>query len=155
MLSPDCETHVRTLMVESVVDYRQDPALANQCRKEVCTRLSSPTFFTRHFLVASYSCKHFSTSRDISQTFVKLLPPKTQELPTGVGSKFPVLSVNDTISRTFYFHPLASYIWVSTAAWHAAVWVQSPARTRHVILGVKTWLSTLEIVNLCFFRRRH
>ena len=44
---------------------------------------------------------------------------------------------------------------VSTFAWHAAGrWFNS--RTRHVsLLGVKTWLSTLEIVYLCVFRRRH
>ena len=44
---------------------------------------------------------------------------------------------------------------VSTSAWHAAGrWFDS--QTRHVsLLGVKTWLSTLEIVYLCVFRRRH
>ena len=38
---------------------------------------------------------------------------------------------------------------VSTSAWHAAGRDSIPARTRHVILGVKTWLSTLETVSLC------
>ena len=44
---------------------------------------------------------------------------------------------------------------VSTSAWHAAGrWFDS--RTRHVsLLGVITWLSTLEIVYLRVFRRRH
>ena len=44
---------------------------------------------------------------------------------------------------------------VSTFAWHAAGrWFDS--RIRHVsLLGVKTWLSKLEIVYLCVFRRRH
>ena len=38
---------------------------------------------------------------------------------------------------------------VSMSAWHAASRGSIPARTRHVILGVKTWLSTLETVHLC------
>ena len=33
---------------------------------------------------------------------------------------------------------------VSTSAWHAIVRGSIPARTRRVILGVKTWLSTLD-----------
>ena len=40
------------------------------------------------------------------------------------------------------------------AAWLVLL-LLSLARTRHVILGVKTWLSTLETVYLCVFRRRH
>ncbi len=44
---------------------------------------------------------------------------------------------------------------VSTSACHAAG-RGSILGTRHVsLLGVKTWLSTLEIVYLCVFRRRH
>ena len=40
---------------------------------------------------------------------------------------------------------------VSTSAWHAAG-QGFDSRTRHVtLLGVKTWLSTLEIVYLCVF----
>ena len=43
---------------------------------------------------------------------------------------------------------------VSTSAWHAAG-QGFDSRTRHVsLLGVKTWLSTLEIVYPCVFRRR-
>ena len=40
---------------------------------------------------------------------------------------------------------------VSTPAWHSGF----DPRTRRVILGVKTWLFTLEIVNLCVFPIRH
>ena len=48
---------------------------------------------------------------------------------------------------------------VNTSAWHAAG-RRFDSRTRYVsLLGVKTWLSTLEIVYLCVFlcvfRRRH
>ena len=43
---------------------------------------------------------------------------------------------------------------VSTPAYHAADRGSNPARTRRDI-GVKTWLSTLEIVYLCVFRMRH
>ena len=48
-----------------------------------------------------------------------------------------------------------SSVVVSTSTWHAAGrWFDS--RTRNVsLLGVKTWLSTLQIVYLCVFRRRH
>ena len=42
---------------------------------------------------------------------------------------------------------------VSMSAWHVGGSI--PALTRHVILGVKTWLSTLETVYLCVIRRRH
>ena len=40
---------------------------------------------------------------------------------------------------------------VSMSAWHAAGRGSIPARTRNVIFGVKTWLSTLETVYLCVF----
>ena len=44
---------------------------------------------------------------------------------------------------------------VNTSAWHAAG-RRFDSRTRRVsLLGVKTWLSTLEIVYLCVFRRKH
>ena len=44
---------------------------------------------------------------------------------------------------------------VSTSACHAGG-RRFDSRTRHMTsLGVKTWLSTLEIVNLCVFRMRH
>ena len=48
-----------------------------------------------------------------------------------------------------------SSVVVSTPPWHAIIRGAIPARTRHVILGVKTWLSTLETVYLCVFRMRH
>ena len=38
---------------------------------------------------------------------------------------------------------------VGTSTWHAAGRGSIPARTRHVVFGVKTWLSTLETVSLC------
>ena len=35
------------------------------------------------------------------------------------------------------------------------VFVKLSGRRRELLLGVKTWLSTLEIVNLCVFRMIH
>ena len=44
---------------------------------------------------------------------------------------------------------------VSTSAWHAAG-QGFDSRIRHVsLLSGKNWLSTLEIVYICVFRRRH
>ena len=49
---------------------------------------------------------------------------------------------------------------VRTLAYHAAgpnsmPGLRRPRARRRELLGVKTWLSTLEIVNLCVFRMRH
>jgi len=38
-LSHDCEDHVRTLTIEAMKDYQQDPALARKCTSEVCRDL--------------------------------------------------------------------------------------------------------------------
>ena len=42
-----------------------------------------------------------------------------------------------------------------TPAYHAACPGSFPRARSRELLGVKTWLSTLEIVNLCVFRMRH
>ena len=42
---------------------------------------------------------------------------------------------------------------VSTSAYHTADRGSIPGP--RALLGVKTWLSTIEIVYLCVFRRRH